>query len=361
MAIQIGITSLAPGDRVEFFRTLAGWLSSGNGQMPLSEAVSNTCDAFAHDKYKTLKPKMDNINQAVHGGQVTLAAALAQARLGFTAQELAIIRAAEQSSQLRAAVPALADALDMQHKGRKNLMMQLSMPLAVGLMLIVMTLGVLIFMLPMVIGPVLKRRPEALEEFPAIIQGYWHASVWLNEYYMVPSVLLVGLALTVVFRNNSLVRPYVQKFNMWFTPVRRLIISFNSVLVVYFMPALVRSGMPLPRVLFTLADCIANPQITAQLKVAAEDHERGIRLGSALATLPFRASFVNAVIAGEQTGAIAERVDDLKEPYKIELERQIRQFVGTIKFLVMAVLLPFFIVSTYTALVGPIFGLLEYK
>jgi hypothetical protein len=28
--------------------------------------------------------------------------------------------------------------------------------------------------------------------------------------------------------------------------------------------------------------------------------------------------------------------------------------------LVMAVLLPFFIVSTYTALVGPIFALMEY-
>jgi type II secretory pathway component PulF len=76
---------------------------------------------------------------------------------------------------------------------------------------------------------------------------------------------------------------------------------------------------------------------------------------------PFRSSFKNAILAGEVTGTVPERVADLQEPYKIELERNIKQVAGTLKFIVMAVLLPFFILSTYTSLVGPIFALMEYK
>ncbi len=360
MGLEFGPSSLTEQDRIEFFRTLGGWLNSGGGRMSVAESVSNTCDAFSHDEYYTLRHKMEIIINEVKGGQTRLFEALRQSRLGFTPQEISIIAAAEKSNQLRDAVPALVGALDMQLKGRKSLSGQLTMPLVVGFMLILMSLGVLLFMLPMVMGPVIERKPESLEKFPAILQWYWAASVWLRSNWLVPAMAPILPVSIFLLRNTKIIKPYMARFLMWFTPSKRMIISFNAVLISFFMPALLRSGMPTHEVLETLADCIKTPKLVGYLRIAAQDHANGMRMAKALQIMPFKASFVNAIKAGEETGAIAERVSELQEPYSMELKRQIKQTVGSLKFMVMTILLPFFIISTYTALVGPIFALMEY-
>ena len=118
--------------------------------------------------------------------------------------------------------------------------------------------------------------------------------------------------------------------------------------------------MPGHTVLDALAGCVAHPTFANLLTGAAEVHRTGTRMGEAVKSLPMRTSFANAVSTGEKTGTLADRVEDLQEPYTVEMERVIKQTVGTLKFIVMAVLLPFFIVSAYTSLVGPIFALMEY-
>jgi type II secretory pathway component PulF len=286
--------------------------------------------------------------------------ALHNSNIGFTRQELAILQAAEKSNQMRVAVPALVDALEIQNNGRRQLMSKLTMPLVSGFMLIVLSLGVLIFMLPMVLGPTLERKPEALQSFPFIIRWYWYASLWLKEYWYIPTAILVGIALFILLRNLPFIKPYFQRLLMWFGPTRKLQLAFNSTLVVFFMPALIRSGMTTPQVINTLADCVQNMSIAGLLRAAARDHEAGMKMGQALTILPFKASFTNAVSAGEATGQLAERVQDLQTPYRIELERNIRQTVSTLNFIVMALLLPMFLMSTYTSLVAPIFALMKF-
>ena len=185
--------------------------------------------------------------------------------------------------------------------------------------------------------------------------------MWLRANpYMVGGAVL---SLIVLFfcRNLPGLQPYWLKFTMWWSPSRKLIIGFNSLIIVYFMPALLRAGMPSPQVLEQLAYCVGNPIIRSLLLAASDDHRAGLRMSDAVATLPFRASFINAITAGEVTGAIPDRVADLQEPYRIELERFLKQVAGTLKFIVMVILLPFFILSTYTSLVGPIFALMEYR
>lgn len=118
--------------------------------------------------------------------------------------------------------------------------------------------------------------------------------------------------------------------------------------------------MPTYKVLYSLADCLSNRTLAAQIRIAGSEHENGMRMYHAMQSLPFKASLTNAVAAGEQTGAIADRVSELQEPYKVDLERLLKTVAGALKFLVMAFLLPLFIVSAYTALVGPIFALMEY-
>lgn len=360
MGIEFGKAKLSNADRIDFFKTLSGWLSAGGGRMSVAEAVSNTCEAYSHDDYATLRPRMELIRREVQGAQALLHEALRASQLGFRPQELSIIEAAEKSSQLRQAVPALVKAMEIQHNGRREMMMKLIGPMVIGVMLILLSLGVLLFMLPLVVEPVIERNAKALEKFPFILRWYWYASVWLRANPWVPVLIVLGPLALFFLRNTSLLRRHYERFLLGWSVSRRLILGFNSVIVVFFMPALVRSGLPTYRVLQYLGDCVSNPTLASNFRMAAQDHENGIRLSQALEVVPFRSSFVNAVAAGEATGAIADRVEDLQAPYSIELERNIKAVVATLKFIVMAGLLPFFIVSTYTALVGPIFALMEY-
>jgi type II secretory pathway component PulF len=360
MGIEFGKTSLSGADRVDFFKTLAGWLNSGAGQMSLAEAVRNTTTGFSQEEYSTLAPKMDLLASEVSSGQTPLYEALANAGLGFRPQELAVIAAAERSSQLRQAVPSLVMAMETEQSGHRDLMMKLSGPLIIGVMLVALTLGVLIIMLPLVISPVLERNPKALETFPFILVWFWYASVWLRANYMILVVIILSAMILFFCRNLPALQPHWLRFTLNWNVTRKLILGFNSMVVVYFLPTFVRSGMPTYQALEQLAGCVRNPLIASLLLAAAEDHRGGLRLSQAAAVLPFKASFLNALEAGEATGAIADRVADLQEPYRLELERYIRQVASTVKFIVMAGLLPLFIVATYTSLVGPIFALMEY-
>jgi len=184
--------------------------------------------------------------------------------------------------------------------------------------------------------------------------------VWLQVWWPVVVAFLVAPPIMFFLRNTPILKPFMTKFLFHFGPSRRLILVFNSTLVVYFMPALVRSGMPLPDVLYTLADTLENDSIAGAMRTAAVDHENGTKLGDALAVLPFKGSFRSAVEAGEATGEVAARVEDLQVPYSDEMERVINRTVSALKGMVMAVLLPLFMICMYTTLVGPIFALMEY-
>jgi type II secretory pathway component PulF len=360
MALEIGVSTLTLDDRVEFMRTLSSWLTSGAGKLPVNEAIRNTTEAFSRDEYKSLAGRMNRIATSYETGETKFFEALRNSRLGFTNQELSILEAAEKSNQLRTAVPALVEALEMRQAAGKALSRRLAMPLVGGFMLILMSLGVAIFMLPMVLGPVLQRNPEALLKFPGIIQGYWHASVWMRSNWLAPTLFALFPAGVFFFRKWGPLRTIIERFIWWFGPTKRISIAFNGVMVVYFMPALVRSGMPIHEVLRALAASLENQVVAGSFRIAANEHEAGMRLGDALARVPLRGSFRSAVEAGEKTGAIAERVEDLKKPYGSEYERVIRKAVAVLMLIVMAGLLPLFIISMYTSLVAPIFALMEF-
>lgn len=360
MGLQIGKASLSVSDRVDFFKTLSGWLNAGAGRMSLGEAVANTTSGFSQEEYASLAPQMQLIEREVAGGQTPLYQALAAANIGFKPQEIAVVEAAERSNQLRQALPSLVAALEIQHQGKRELMMKMAGPIIIGIMLIILSLGVLIFMLPLVIQPVIDRKADALMSFPFILRWFWYVSVWLRANPFIPIGAISTLLVFLIFRNTPLLQPYWLRFTLWWSLTRKLIIGFNAMVVVYFLPALVRSGMPTYQALEQLAYCVTNPVLRSQLLAAAEDHNNGLRMSQAVEHLPFKASFFNAITAGEATGAIADRVEDLQTPYRIELERYIRQVASALKVLVMAVLLPLFIISTYTSLVGPIFALMEY-
>jgi type II secretory pathway component PulF len=360
MGIEIGKVAFSFQDKIDFLRTLSSWLSSGGGSMSISDCIKNTCESFSTDEFRLMAPKMKKIYEDYKMGTARFSDGLRNANIGFTNQEVIVLLTAEESNQLRKVVESMVDAMRMQQEARKQLSGSLRGPLISGVMLIFMTLGVAYFMLPIVLGPTVEKDPTVLVDFPAIITYFWYFSEWLNANPLAPFFLFMcPLIYAIMYLAGPAKRP-TEKFLMWWGVTRRIMIAYNGLLLVYFMPALVRSGMPLYNVLKALADMINNTEIRYSLMIAAKDNEAGIPLSECMSKLPLRVSFKNAISAGEKTGAVAERIEDLKIPYTAEYERLVTAFVATIKFLVMAILLPMFIISMYTSLVAPIFALLEF-
>lgn len=360
MGIEIGKAVFSFQDKIDFLRTLASWLNSGGGSMSIADSIKNTCDSFSSDEFKLLAPKMTKIVEDYKSGQTRFADALHKANIGFTRQEVTVLLTAEESNQLRNVVQSMVDAMKMQAEAKRQLSGSLRGPIISGIMLIFMTLGVAYFMLPIVLGPTVEKDPTVLADFPFIIRWFWYFSEWLNANPYAPLMMAAVPTVYAILQIAGPAKRPTEKFFMSWTATRRIIIAYNGLLLVYFMPALVRSGMPLYGVLKALADMINNNEIKQSLLIAAQDNEAGIPLTECISKVPLRVSFKNAVSAGEKTGAVAERVEDLKVPYTAEYERLVIAFVGTIKFLVMVILLPMFIISMYTSLVAPIFALLEF-
>lgn len=360
MGIEIGKLRFNAQDKIDFLRTLSSWMDSGAGSMSVADCIKNTCDAFSTDEFKLMAPKMTKISEEYRTGQTKFANALRQSDLGFSKQEITVLLTAEDSNQLRYAVGSMVEAMNMQLGAKKQLVSSLRGPLISGVMLIIMTLGVAYFMLPIVLGPTLEKDPTVLVKFPFIIRWFWYFSEWLNSNPLAPVFIIsVPIVYFILYITGPMKKPTERFFMKWYV-TRRIMIAYNGLLLVYFMPALVKSGMPLYNVLKALSEMLDNSEIKQSLLIAANDNELGIPLSECVTHLPLRVSFKNAIAAGEKTGAVSERVADLKIPYSAEYDRLVGKFVGTIKFMVMAILLPLFIMSMYTSLVAPIFALLEF-
>ena len=154
MGLEIGRAGFTNDERIEFLRTLGGWLTSGNGTMSVNEAIRNTCEVFAREEYQCFAPRMERIIREFNDGVTPFHEGLRNADIGFTRQELAVLEGAEESDQLRIAVPSLVEALGMSFEARKQLKNKMFPMIIGGFMLILLSFGVIIFMLPTVLGPV---------------------------------------------------------------------------------------------------------------------------------------------------------------------------------------------------------------
>src|SRR5690606_10019339 len=138
---------------------------------------------------------------------------------------------------------------------------------------------------------VIQRNPDALAKFPLVVQMFWAFSQWLQDAWPIVIALFSIPPILFFARNTKFDKGIVEKLMWSFAPTKRISLAFNGVMVVYYMPALVRSGLPMHDVLRFIAGSIENSLISSAFRVAANEHEAGVRLSDALSRVPLRGSF----------------------------------------------------------------------
>ena len=267
-----------------------------------------------------------------------------------------MIRAGEVGGFLDQVLNQIADNYEAEVKLRGKVKSAMTYPVAVLVMAILMTIGMLMFVVPTFAGLFTQLGGQ----LPAPTQILVNLSSFL-KVAIVPLVILtiVGFVVWVRVKNTDRVREFVDPLKLK-APIFGSL--FQKIALARFcrnLGTMLRSGVPILQALDIVADTSGNKVITH----AVEDIEESVRQGESL-TQPlsqhsvFPAMVVQMLAVGEDTGALDAMLAKIADFYDAEVESTTEQLTALIEPLMIAVL-GGIVGSMIIALYMPIFKIFD--
>ena len=247
-----------------------------------------------------------------------------------------MIRAGEVGGFLDQVLNQIADNYEAEVKLRGKVKSAMTYPVAVLVMAILMTIGMLMFVVPTFAGLFTQLGGQ----LPAPTQILVNLSNFL-KVAIVPLVILtiVGFVVWVRVKNTDRVREFVDPLKLK-APIFGSL--FQKIALARFcrnLGTMLRSGVPILQALDIVADTSGNKVITH----AVEDIEESVRQGESL-TQPlsqhsvFPAMVVQMLAVGEDTGALDAMLAKIADFYDAEVESTTEQLTALIEPLMIAVI-----------------------
>ena len=267
-----------------------------------------------------------------------------------------MIRAGEVGGFLDQVLSQIADNYESEVKLRGKVKSAMTYPVAVLVMAILMTIGMLMFVVPTFAGLFTQLGGQ----LPAPTQILVNLSNFL-KVAIVPLVILTIVAFAVWTRvkNTTQVREFVDPLKLKAPIFGNL---FQKIALARFcrnLGTMLRSGVPILQALDIVADTSGNKVVTH----AVEDIEESVRQGESL-TRPlsqhsvFPAMVVQMLAVGEDTGALDAMLGKIAAFYDAEVESTTEQLTALIEPLMIAVL-GGIVGSMIIALYMPIFKIFD--
>jgi type IV pilus assembly protein PilC len=267
-----------------------------------------------------------------------------------------MIRAGEVGGFLDQVLNQIADNYEAEVKLRGKVKSAMTYPVAVLVMAVLLTIGMLMFVVPTFAGLF----SQLGGQLPAPTQILVSLSNFL-KVAIVPLVILTVVAFVVWTRvkNTTRVREFVDPLKLKAPIFGKL---FQKIALARFcrnLGTMLRSGVPILQALDIVADTSGNKVITH----AVEDIEESVRQGESL-TQPlskhsvFPAMVVQMLAVGEDTGALDSMLGKIADFYDAEVESTTEQLTALIEPLMIAVL-GGIVGSMIIALYMPIFKIFD--
>lgn len=267
-----------------------------------------------------------------------------------------MIKAGEVGGFLDSVLRQIADNYEAEVKLRGKVKSAMTYPVAVLVMAILMTIGMLLFVVP----TFAKLFEDLGGELPAPTQLLVNLSEFL-KVAIVPLVILtiIGFVVWVRIKNTERVREFIDPIKLKVPIFGGL---FQKIALARFcrnLGTMLHSGVPILQSLDIVADTSGNKVITH----AVHDIEESVRRGESL-TQPlsqhkvFPAMVVQMLSVGEDTGALDSMLGKIADFYDAEVEATTEQMTALIEPLMIAVL-GGIVGSMIIALYMPIFKIFD--
>jgi len=267
-----------------------------------------------------------------------------------------MIKAGEVGGFLDSVLRQIADNYEAEVKLRGKVKSAMTYPVAVLVMAILMTIGMLLFVVP----TFAKLFEDLGGELPAPTQLLVNLSEFL-KVAIVPLVILtiIGFVVWVRIKNTERVREFVDPIKLKVPIFGQL---FRKIALARFcrnLGTMLSSGVPILQSLDIVADTSGNVVVAHAVRDVQESVRNGESLTEPLAKHDIFPPMVTQMLAvGEDTGALDNMLHKISDFYDQEVESTTEQLTALIEPLMIAVL-GGIVGSMIIALYMPIFKIFD--
>lgn len=304
-----------------------------SAHVPVDESLKALVSQVEND---SLRRTLSLVKDSVSEGK-SLAESSAAFPHIFNKLYVNMVKAGESSGTLGLVLERLADFMEYQVAVRGKITQAMVYPS----IMICASLGIVVFLLIVIVPKLTKVfaslkvtvpwYTEVLISFSNFLQGYWY----------VPIVLLVGV---IFFARNWLATDHGRrKFDKWMITAPVIGPVFLMVAVSRFtktLSTLLSSGVPIIPALDITKNVVNNMILTDVLEQAKVEVQEGNSLASCINKSGVFPGLVTHMIAtGEKTGQMVTMLAHVAKAYDAEVERKIGKMVSLIEPIMMMVLM----------------------
>lgn len=348
--IRLGKGRVKIKDLAIFSRQFATMLSSG---LPILRALSILSEQTESVRLQEI---LLEIKSEVEKGS-SLSEAMSK-RKEFPALMVSMTRAGEVGGFLDTTMVEVADSLEADVRLRGKIKSALTYPIAVAVIALVITIGMLIFVVP-IFSDLFASFGGSL---PAPTQFLVNLSnLFKDPRFFVPVIIIVT-AFIVWFRrnrNSARVRAVIDPLKFRLPVFGKL---FQKVALARFsrnFSALLKAGVPILTSLDIVADTSGNVVVSRAVDSVKESVRQGSGMSKPLTEHPvFPDMVVQMIAVGEETGALDDMLAKIADFYDQEVEATTEQLMALIEP-IMIVVLGSLVGGMIIALYLPIFNIFE--
>jgi len=316
-------------DKYFFAKHLSLMIKAG---LTLHESVAIIQEQSRSKKFKKI---LDNVLKNIESGR-SLAISLSRHPRVFDKFYINIIKVGEESGTLGENLEYLALQLEKSNELRNKVKAAMIYPLIILSALILLTIGVIFFVLPKII-PLFKTlvielplATKVLIRFTEITQSY--------GFYVLIGVIVSGVILFLLFRTRlikTLIHRTILKIPLVGSILRNFYLSYFG----RTLGILLKSGLPLIRALDVTQVTLGNLTYQKELEQVTEEVKKGRSisdyLGERRAVFPLIVS--RMVGAGEKTGSLEETLLYLGNFYEAEVDRATKNLSSVIEPIILVI------------------------
>lgn len=220
---------------------------------------------------------------------------------------------------------------------------------------LLVSISVVTVLLGMIVPKFAAILAGAGREIPASTQTLLDVSHFVQTYWWVFPVLLVGCVLLVIkVQEEGKLRQLVDRLMLKLPIFRQAALLSNLARMARTMAILMRSGVHLLDTVAISARVLENTQIRQSIAGLASELRQGQRLSTALGDSKFVPSFMLRMLAvGEETGAVETMLERVAERYESEFKRLIRRVMSLFEpatIIVLGLLVASIVISMFMAI-----------
>jgi type IV pilus assembly protein PilC len=338
---QVGGPKVGVADVMVFTKQMATLIDAGIAIITSLDMLANQTSSPA------LRAMIDNVREQVEGGK-DFASALAKHPKAFDTTYVSLIRAGAASGQLDVMMKKLTIYIEKASKLRKQLISAMSYPTIVLIIAILMTTGMLMFVVPMFA----KNYIDSGKPLPELTQFVIDMSDWLKgNFHIVVGVVVVAVMLFKRWVSTPAGRRGFDQLLLKLPVFGPLISKIAVARFTSTMATLVSSGIALPEALRTCSAAAGNKIIEAEIMKLEDGVTKGRTLSECMAKSFVFPKMVSGMVGiGEQTGRLDHMLEKIAVIYEEDVEAALAaalKMVEPAMFIIIGGIVGFILIAMY--------------